>query len=541
MHFLNKLTKMQFLLLKIQITMEVMFVYSVLIADDEIFIREGLEKIISALNPAFEVVKIFENGNALIEYIKENSADVIISDIRMPNGTGLDIAKYVYENKLDIKVVLISGYKEFEYAHEAIHYNVAEYLLKPTKTEQIKTILNNIKNELDLKKRLNGCEPVSPVEVSEEQIYFDAVNGSLSEQKLRSLLNKIKKDEKIDEKPCAIISISILNYRKFINEKWQYFEDDFKMAVINILKSDNKQIYCSNLCNNEGEYNLFIISRVICDVYQFEKTVEAHLSFILKNIKELFGLESRGAIKNLYSNIFLVEKNNIKDVFQKNNQREMYKLISSNIAMGNVEETMKLVDEFVDNIENFSTEEIRRAIYDMITALILSFDNNNFKIDRKFDEYFTLKKITDFSCKNIQELRLWLKDIFTKLTKECETDKNDYTRIIIQKAIDYINEHYSEPITLDIVADHVYLNSVYFSRVFKQYTGERFTDYVIKVRMEAAIELLKKKKYKVYEISEKVGIGSVKYFFRLFKKHTGYAPKEYHAYLLKFGDEDEKK
>lgn len=104
--------------------------------------------------------------------------------------------------------------------------------------------------------------------------------------------------------------------------------------------------------------------------------------------------------------------------------------------------------------------------------------------------------------------------------------------VIINKALKYIQTNYMSDISLNEVADHVYLSPVYFSRFFKQKTNENYIDYLIAFRMRQAIELLRTGKWKIYEIGIKVGYPNTKYFTRVFKGFTGYSPKDYLRYKL---------
>lgn len=106
---------------------------------------------------------------------------------------------------------------------------------------------------------------------------------------------------------------------------------------------------------------------------------------------------------------------------------------------------------------------------------------------------------------------------------------------VIQKAREYIGNNLDKGISLDDVSDYVFLSPVYLSRMFKQKTGENFIDYLIKVRMEKAMEILEDRKYKVFEVSKMVGYNSTKYFFKAFKQYTGYTPTEYRNKILTGG------
>ena len=102
--------------------------YNLIIADDEPNIILGIEKYVDWKSCGFKIVKTAASGEEVIDYIKSHSVDAVLTDINMPNKSGLDIAKYIYENSLDIKIVFLTGYGEFEYAKTAITYGVSSYL-----------------------------------------------------------------------------------------------------------------------------------------------------------------------------------------------------------------------------------------------------------------------------------------------------------------------------------------------------------------------------------------------------------------------------
>ncbi len=125
--------------------------YRVVIADDDKIIRTNIAQFIDNMDE-YCVVAQFDNGKNVIDYIKENPVDVVLTDIKMRQVTGLDVAEYVYNNSLDIKVVLLSGYRNFEFAQQAVEFGVNSYLTKPVMPSEIRRIFNKIKESLDKKK-----------------------------------------------------------------------------------------------------------------------------------------------------------------------------------------------------------------------------------------------------------------------------------------------------------------------------------------------------------------------------------------------------
>ena len=127
--------------------------YRLIIADDEVNIRRGLVQHISWEDMGFCVVDQFEDGKDVINYMMTNKeVDVILTDVQMFEVSGLEVAKWISEHNPLIKVVILSGYKEFDYVKEALGANVCDYLLKPLQKEELEKVFQKIKRELDEKK-----------------------------------------------------------------------------------------------------------------------------------------------------------------------------------------------------------------------------------------------------------------------------------------------------------------------------------------------------------------------------------------------------
>jgi YesN/AraC family two-component response regulator len=123
--------------------------YKLIIVDDETVIREGLCNYFPWFQLGFEIAAQFENGLQALEYLNDNPIDVMLCDIKMPYMSGLELVKELYARKVKVKVLLLSGYRDFEYAREALAYGVRDYLVKPTKYEELIKVFTKVKEELD--------------------------------------------------------------------------------------------------------------------------------------------------------------------------------------------------------------------------------------------------------------------------------------------------------------------------------------------------------------------------------------------------------
>ena len=123
--------------------------YTLIIAEDECTIAEGIRRMIEQRRPEISVVGMFENGSQVIDAIKKSEVDLIIADINMPIATGIEIAKYVYENNLQTQIILITGFQQFQYVQDAINYHVYKFLSKPFLADELIEAIEDAERKID--------------------------------------------------------------------------------------------------------------------------------------------------------------------------------------------------------------------------------------------------------------------------------------------------------------------------------------------------------------------------------------------------------
>ena len=185
--------------------------YRIIIVDDEEIMRDGLINLVNWTSLGFQIVADFQDGQEVLEYLKDNEVDVILTDIKMTFVSGLDLARYVNEQKLSTKVVLISGYKDFEYARQAVNYNVVQYLLKPISLKDINRVFTEIRKEIDRERELQKRQEDHQKKFNElisfmrDQFFTDLVLGALKNRhEMNTRLNMLDLDLDIENNPCCL-------------------------------------------------------------------------------------------------------------------------------------------------------------------------------------------------------------------------------------------------------------------------------------------------------------------------------------------------
>lgn len=496
----------------------------ILIVEDDDIIRSGLTNEINRRNESFEVVGAVADGRKALEFLKTNVTDVIITDINMPVMNGLELAERINKDMPFIKVIILSGYADFQYAQAAIRSNVYEYILKPLKLDELINVLMRIN----------------------EQIQTEKSKISTEKQKalVKSLLTRSRLENDVTmpicgEMRCAVFAIDdILTYDNYICRRVNFIFDEFCTH------------YCENKYENsflsyliEDNFLLIIIEGSKNDVRDIYNELR---KYIEKSEDETFCL-SCGVSEAFY---------NIRDIESARSQA--YSAIASRFYTGNNIFAEYSKDNKYRQVTQDENKRCRQLI-SKIPMLIINGEGASTVIDEIF-EYLTLqpypepklaqgflkgivREITkEYTQGNYSQGEINLEEELRKFTsihsasaflKECADDatkkwKNNGGHAVIRKVKDYIESHYAEQITLKDIEEKYYINGSYFSWLFSNLEGETFTEYLTKVRINEAKKLLKgERTIRVYEIAEMVGYRDYRNFSKAFKRHVGLTPLRY--------------
>ena len=522
--------------------------YKLVIADDEIIIREGLMDLVDWNSLGFEIVESFSDGQEIIEYLEYVLPDVILTDIKMSHVSGLEVARYVFEHQLPCKVVLISGYQEFRLAVQGIKYGAEDYLLKPTNVDHIRDTFIKIRDQLDSLKMEQEKEQAQKermeeaIPLLEEHFFADLVMGVVdSEEYIRSRIGVLYPEINAQDSPCILADIYIEDFSKYMEEIWEYSYDQLEVNLTNFLR-----IY-------KGEY-LFHI------VYKAENMIEVlgirtqgagggeeaggrqAMDGLVQELSQNFRFRAVYEIRRRYDTIFEIGRLK-EDAWERTgdtaelDQRlmEQKKLIMSNITIGNIVTAQKLFHNILKELEPLSAVSRNNAVIEILATMNDVIKEVNEKLSQSLQSYFNYGRI--LSAARTDEVRGYCDRIFDRI-KVAEEKKEYYdANSLVNKAKSYIQENISRDISQEEIANQLYICSSYLRRLFKKQTGESFTQYVTRIKVEKAIELLKDSKYKTYQVSEMVGYKTPRYFSRMFRMQTGMNPSEYRGKVLHVGGE----
>lgn len=529
--------------------------YTTLIVDDEQLMRQYLDTNLSTICPDFCVTGIACDGLEALELIKKQSFDLVITDIKMPEMDGLNLAKYIFELELNTKVIIISGYNEFEYARMALKYGVSDYLLKPLSDASMKETLSKMKSVLDLDASRKSTLITSNTydNYSNQEVKSALLSAILSgSNNLIQLLYGILQNKRITfiHSFSAIMLFSI---------------DDLYLLLYDKMPSENTSY----------KYELNQYCKTFCALHDLTTAYDDY-----GNTMVLLSADTEDEIlaiaNSLYQEILhsYREQNKIKIISSYGYiATDMMSLVSSySSALESLTLTLINVPSPISSTYFISqsrflheVKTICDALYsdyisknsskthsDLYLYLMLFYENLNINSILKFGTY--LIRYLSRKCNIKPEFTIAaFKELISNLDKWINTKTMDkesthalFMRVIkvldhddiftivpettktVESAKEYICTHYQEQISLAQMADYLKVNPSYLSDLFHKNIGEPYTKFLTRVRMEQSILLLKSNpNEKIYKIAEKTGFVSAKHFNSVFKKFYGITPTEF--------------
>ncbi|HEY5587239.1 MAG TPA: response regulator [Ruminiclostridium sp.] len=532
----------------------------VLLVDDEEWVRLDLRECIKWCSFDLEIAGEAQNGVEAKIAIEKLLPDIVITDIRMPLIDGIKLIEYIHEAYPQIITIIISGYSEFEYARSAITFNVFDYILKPIEEEKLKEVLkkaiekiqtnqNNKESFLSFKMQLNESKPYMKNKLLNELIS----NDNMETDNIQEILKKADFD--FSYLSYVVIAVKVLNFSEIITEKYSNDCSLGEYSLLNIIE----EIVCDKndavVFKNYYRQNELVIIKGVNDKGDGSTFTELFslASRIKDTIQEFIGFELFIGISKVFNDI----RNICNSYIQAIEVIEKAGMMSYNsIACSNELEAQKDYYAYPDNkgkeLMYYIENGYREKVFDLINAMFDEVGENRNYITVSIKS--TILKLT-ISIENIlNKFNLALKDILgvdfipSKVIydtfkiddlKECfvmivtnvmnyiDEKKIKGTGNIVNDILDFLNKFYYEDINVISVSGKFFINPSYLSRVFKIKTGLNFNDYITKLRMNKASELLTNKELKVEDVSIMVGYENVNYFFKKFKDHYGCTPSKF--------------
>ena len=528
----------------------------VLIIEDERKICELLVRLIEWETMGFHLLGYVCDGQEGYEKIIQEKPDIVITDIRMPTLSGLDIIRQVREEKIPCHFIVISGYQQFEYAKTALQYHVDDYLLKPINKEELTITLEKVaerilKKEERILKQKNLQKDVHEKTVQLKRRFlmdfikdpFHAANMSADEVRKKyycdfagkSLqLIIVKADcvhENIHQFFPLILGRSQKLFQRCISETREqeisWFEKDYLLILL----------MGQNDMSNEEIVRDYArqLDRIIASYEGLEICVCP--GSVVSGLGEL-PLSLQEARRSVRYRVLRKSHNFCKAPIETGKSEERQKKLIADEEIYELKNDLEKrdLDQIKDRLRIlFSQTEHHckymdpQLIYEMLYEIVDITENSlKFSEDEsKRSICFAESRLYIRHSVSVPSLLYAFRKAYIKELKKYFLQSEQQGNRPIRAAIQYITAHYGEALTLEAVSEAVHLSPNYFSTMFKKEMDISFIDYLTNYRLGRAKKLLRETDESIAVIAEKVGYSDARYFSRLFSKTFGITPNKY--------------
>lgn len=500
--------------------------YTISIVDDEPRVRNGLAKLISSRGEAWKVSKLFSSGNTALEAARAERMDVILADIRMPGLDGLELASALRAASPDTVVVIMSGYREFDYARRAMKVGVLDFIVKPIEEEELFAVLDRARAEVDRRKsdRLRAA-PARDLEALKDALLADAL-ASASPAEAGARL-------------CELLDIQLGKFVVLSVQILPPAADDGtptpSRAVLESALRPEAHLF---------SYHDHFVALVPGALRQAEE-IASRLSALLGTQGRVgASVEHRGSarISAAFEQSMLALRPGYYDRGKEVAFYEPWtvrtlpyptpaqdKLVAC-LVTGNRDATEACARDFLAPLRQGQVplqllEEhvgaVIRHVVDVLSAVL----PDDGELQKTALSVTPVLKHGWFDA-----LEAHFVGVMGALAGRVEQANQNRLGRAVRRAVHFIEENYGRDLPLEDVAKSVGLSPSYFSSSFKRETGKNVVEYITEYRVEKAIELLGTTNLNTSEVAYRVGFNDPKYFTRIFKRSVGVTPSLYRRY-----------
>lgn len=515
---------------------------SIIIVDDDLNLLEGMRESIPWEQFNFRWVGEAIDGREGIRVINELHPDIVLTDINMPEMNGLEMITALREQGFDGRFVILSGYSDFEYARQAVRLRVDDYICKPVTLENLKTVLTRVSEQLDqersmehefqkLKDQLEHYKPY----VIQEWLKSLLTDSPSPFSRDLPVIREIMSDW--NDRDHQIIGLDLSS-----EQHWKTFEMErnlLRFAVQNVAceivrttfsRFDYVELHSLRYAVvlhgerdrplHRREYDSRRLRDQLSDYLNLTMKIPVRVELgpivwdwreLAQSFRKLFSPMDDVRIPFAFSELSL----------------KFYRELAQAVRDANEEEARRVIADYVGKLDSGrppDQQSLRIWGAELWTAFAYSLYDLGVELDQLVPKDKLLDELTaDGSRGNWQDRLVGLVEAIIRGTRRIENVKH---RKIVDFAIRYIHEHYHEDITLGIIADEIQISKNYLGQIFRNGTGETFNQYLTRVRMEKARQMILEGKHYIYEIALKVGYTNIPYFSSQFKKYIGVNPSD---------------
>ncbi|MDQ0112155.1 response regulator [Paenibacillus harenae] len=529
---------------------------NVLLVDDEDYVLDFLEEQVPWASLGDITVYKASSAEEALEIAGQAELQMVVTDIRMPETSGLELLAALRQDYPDIKVVLLSGYSEFEYARKALQHGAADYLLKPVTEEEVVACLQKVIALIDEEKRhsdnLSAASDMLKLGISRmrEHLLLDLLLGKkYGTDELQRHLHALQLSLEPDEE-CALALIRIeTGTEEATREDFELFSYGLLNMAEEIFSGKISEVPSLWSCKDSYRFVIILLpvrlfgepNRLHLLMTELQQAVQHYLkrpvSMMITRAfpyrhelhrQYLQALNAFGRFIGTRSGVVrLMTEDETEEELKPLVQLHQSPTIQQLMETGRWEDVTRKLELILDELNNPSYQS-QQHLMEAVYYLFSSFSYIAHKQGDSFADLVDHPSLQpeSYFFKSIHSIRDWaltLIEQFKRSLQEATPNRNH----IIRQIHEYIALHLHEDVSLTRVSEHVYLHPVYLSRLYKKETGESLSTYISRVRMEKAAELLMTTNKKVSDIAKEVGYQKTQYFIHIFKENYQLTPQSY--------------
>ena len=520
--------------------------YKVFFVEDEIITREGIRDNVDWQASGFEFCGEASDGEMALPLLRAAQPDVLITDIKMPFMDGLQLSKIIRERMPRVKIIILSGHDEFEYAQKAIGLGITDYLLKPVTVQKLQTVLQKLTVQLDQERKEQDNLKKLREEVEDnratrrEKLLFNLVVGAVSP------MDAIEKGQLLGLDLSARHYLVVVVKIELGDRTEQYDHDEYQQIqrVLTGLAEKNPDIFV--LKRDWGDLTLIMKGSTT-------EYLEEERDLLLEEIRRVLAKTRYqltigvGASKDRIADIrqsFVEALMNIQNPIRENGsglnqaveRTELLKMdksaIDDYLRFGSKDQFDGFFNTYIGPLGETTLKStlIKNYIFvDTILATVKLVNELGGEIDKVIPELNSIETILS-NVKSVEQLREQAFKILSVGLAYRDSRPNGQHQNLIRQAKEYMEQHYTDPeLTLNDVAAYANLSPSHFSSVFSQETSQTFKEFLTGIRINKAKELLRMTAMRSADIAYQVGYNDPHYFSSVFKKNTGLSPIEFRS------------
>lgn len=532
----------------------------VFLVEDEVVIRNGIKHSIPWEREGFEFSGEASDGELAYPLIMREKPDILITDIRMPFMDGLELSRIVKKELPQMKIIILSGYDEFDYAKTAIEIGVTRYLLKPINSvkllQEVREVAALIEKERELDRMLERYqkEMEENILLERQKLWNALISNELSAVELLECARRVGMDLTAPAYQvflfktmmgdgsggCSRNAIALSDRVVELSRSWDYILtfDRSPEGWVFLIKAENEEEAEESLKQCIGELTVLVKEYPDMEYFGGVGTVvhrprdigssyqEAGKAFAARFFTEANQIVRCGDVRGLH------QRGEGKiDVSVLRSHKSERELVEKFLRSGTLEEAGNFLEEYFLDI---GEENCQSLLYRQYILMDLYFSVTDFldslKIGRDSlpEECRDINEIAGNGAVSLPEMRTAVETLFVEAMKLRDNHSMKRYGAILEEAKAFIQENYQrEDMSLNTVASRVNVSPSYFSTIFSAQTGQTFVEYLTSVRLDKARELLMCSSMRTAEIGYEVGYKDSHYFSYIFKKVVGCSPKDY--------------